>query len=239
MLKERDSLKSYRIFLNHQINSREDSISNIASFYAIKANRLRRHYKFHSSGFVEWKQKEHAKEYLLFPKNIGHYLSIDEVALSQGELYTFITNKVGKGKQHTIIAAIKGTQSESIRKILEKIPLEDREQVKEVTLDMAKNVKNIFPNSYLVIDLFHVVKLVNEALQQIRIKLRWDAIAEENAAIKQAKQKNEKYIPLVFENGDTHWERIQTNGHFLKTKRYTSYSNYTQKWKKHINIQYI
>jgi len=38
---------------------------------------------------------------MLFPKNIGEYLSIDEVSLSQGELYTFVTNKKGRGKKGT------------------------------------------------------------------------------------------------------------------------------------------
>ena len=36
---------------------------------------------------------------MLFPQNIGAYLSIDEVSLSKGELYTFVTNKEGKSKQ--------------------------------------------------------------------------------------------------------------------------------------------
>lgn len=143
----------------------------------------------------------------MFPENIGPYLSIDEVALSQGELYTFLTNKAGKGKQNTIVAAIKGTQSQTIKSVLEKIPLQQREQVQEITMDMAKNmesaVKDIFPESYLVIDRFHVVKLVSESLQQIRIKLRWQAIEDENIAIKQAKEKKEKYVPIVLENGDT------------------------------------
>ncbi len=61
---------------------------------------------------------------MLFPENMGDYLSIDEVALSQGELYTFITNKKGKGKKGTLIASVKGTKSSDIIKVLEKIPLE-------------------------------------------------------------------------------------------------------------------
>ena len=134
-------------------------------------------------------------------------MSIDEVALSQGELYTFLTNKSGKGKQGTLVAAIKGTKSEDIKSVLEKLPLNLRLQVEEITMDMAKNmessVKHLFPNARLVIDRFHVVRLVGEALQQIRIKLRWDAIEKENEDIKQAKQKNEKYIPIVLDNGDT------------------------------------
>lgn len=58
-----------------------------------------RHYKKYSSGFTDWEQKAHAEQYLLFEENMSEYLSIDEVSLSQGELYTFVTNKAGKGKK--------------------------------------------------------------------------------------------------------------------------------------------
>ncbi len=45
-----------------------------------------------------------------------------------------------------------------------------------------------FPESNLITDRFHVVKLVIEALQHQRIKLRWEAIEKENQAIKTAKK---------------------------------------------------
>jgi transposase len=48
---------------------------------------------------------------MLFPENIGPNLSIDEVSLLQGELYTFITNKNGRGKKGSLVASIKGTLS--------------------------------------------------------------------------------------------------------------------------------
>jgi hypothetical protein len=34
-----------------------------------------------------------------FPENIGKRLSIDETSLSNGELYTILTNKAAKGKR--------------------------------------------------------------------------------------------------------------------------------------------
>lgn len=87
---------------------------------------------------------------MIFPENLGKFISIDEVSLSQGELYTFITNKSGKGKQGTLIASIKGTKSKDIIKVLQKIPKEKLSIVSEVTLDMAKNmelaIKTVFPN---------------------------------------------------------------------------------------------
>jgi len=144
---------------------------------------------------------------MIFPENIGEYLSIDEVSLSQGELYTFVTNKNGRGKIGTLVASIKGTLSKDIIQVLEKLPLEARMQVKEVTLDMAKNmeaaVKPCFPNAKLVTDRFHVVKLAIDALQHIRIKLRWKELDEENLAIEEAKKQGVKYIPKVLSNGDT------------------------------------
>lgn len=144
---------------------------------------------------------------MIFPKNIGSFISIDEVSLSQGELYTFITNKSGKGKQGTIIASIKGTKSKDIIEVLNKLPKEKIKLVKEVTLDMAKNmelaIKTIFPNVKIVTDRFHVVKLVIEALQHIRIKYRWIEIDKENQAVANAKEYGNTYYIKTFDNGDT------------------------------------
>lgn len=138
---------------------------------------------------------------------MGYNLSIDEVSLSQGELYTFVTNKQGKGKNGTLVASIKGTLSRDIIAVLEKISISRRLQVKEVTLDMAKNmeaaVKTVFTAATLVTDRFHVVKLALEALQHIRINKRWEEMDIENEAIASAKKENRKYESLILENGDT------------------------------------
>lgn len=168
---------------------------------------MNQHYKKHSSGFKDWQQKAHAEDYLLFEENIGAYLSIDEVSLSKGELYTFLTNKSGKGKKGTLVACIKGTLSKDIIEVLEKISIEKRSQVKEVTLDMAKNMeaamKKVFANAKLVTDRFHVVRLAMEALQHIRVNLKWEEMDKENEALKAAKEKNEQYVAEELENGDT------------------------------------
>lgn len=189
------------------MDTREDTIANIGSFYGVKRGKLNRHYKKNSSGYKDWVQKPHAEDYLLFPQNIGSYLSIDEVSLSQGELYTFVTNKAGKGKQGTLVASIKGTLSKDIIEVLLKLNADKRLQVKEVTLDMAKNmevaVRTVFTNATLVTDRFHVVKLAMEALQHIRINERWKEMDKENDAIKKAKEANNLYEPVSFENGDT------------------------------------
>jgi hypothetical protein len=43
--------------------------------------------------------KLHAKDWLIFPENLGKRLSIDETALSNGELYTILTNKAAKERK--------------------------------------------------------------------------------------------------------------------------------------------
>ncbi|WP_262482313.1 transposase [Arenibacter certesii] len=50
-------------------------------------------------------------------------------------------------------------------------------------------VKACFPKARQVTDRFHVQKLALEALQDIRIKHRWDAIDQENQQIKDQAQK--------------------------------------------------
>nr|WP_244092583.1 transposase [Flavobacterium psychrophilum] len=141
---------------------------------------------------------------MIYPENIGENLSIDEVSLSKGELYTFVTNKQGRGKKKTLVASIKGTKSQDIINVLSLISLEKRKLVKEITLDMASNMqlasRMCFPESSLVTDRFHVVKLVMEALQHLRIKYRWEEIEKENQAIKIANEQNLKYITLTFDN---------------------------------------
>ena len=99
------------------------------------------------------------------------------------------------------------------------LPVEHRNQVKEVTLDMAKNmesaIKMSFPKASIVTDRFHVVKLVIDALQHIRIKHRWIEIDKENEQIKQAKEKGVKYKSKVFENGDSPKQLLARSRHFL------------------------
>lgn len=68
---------------------------------------------------------------------------------------------------------------------------------------MEKIARYTFPNANLVTDRFHVQKLAYEAVQEIRIKHRWEAIEQENNEIELGKETQQEYIPEVFENGDT------------------------------------
>lgn len=159
---------------------------------------------------------------------MGEYLSIDETALSKGELYTIITNKDAKGKKGAIVAIMAGTKVEPIIEQLLKIPKSKRNMVKEITLDMANSMKFIakkcFPKALQVTDRFHVQKLALEALQDIRIKHRWEAIDLENEQIKEAKTKQIQFKPETFYNGDTTKQLLARSRYLL----YKAPNNWTQ-----------
>lgn len=171
------------------------------------------------SDFLSWEQISHAQEYILFPENIGPNLCIDETALSNGELVTIVINKSGHGKQGTLVAIIKGTKAEDIVNRLSKIPQTLREQVRNITLDMANSMYAIarqsFPKALQIIDRFHVQKLMYEALQDLRIQYRWQAMDEENKAIKEDKEKEEEYLPKKFDNGDTQKQLLARSRYLL------------------------
>jgi len=156
---------------------------------------------------------------LLYPENLSFQISIDEVSVSQGELYTFVTSKLGRGKKRTIIASIKGTKAKDIINVLSKIPEASRNQVKEVTLDMAKNMESSIKNSFLkadiVTDRFHVVKLVIDALQHIRIKHRWAEIDQENKMLSLAKKEGLQYSQRLLSNGDSFKQLLARSRYIL------------------------
>ncbi len=176
---------------------------------------------------------------MLFPDNIGTQLSIDETSLSNGELYTVLTNKAGKGRKGTIVAMIEGTGSDQIIEVIERIPKKLRATVKEITLDMAGSMSKVvvkcFPNATKVIDRFHVQKLAYDAVQEIRIAHRWNAINEETNAIENAKSDNIKYIPKVFQNGDTRKQLLARSRYLL----FKSQEKWTEKQKVRAKILFI
>ena len=122
-----------------------------------------------------------------------------------------------------MVASIKGTKANEIIAVLEKLSESKRLQVKEVTLDMAKNmeftVKKSFTKCTLVTDRFDVVKLAMEALQHIRINLRWEELDIENKAIEKAKKQGVKYEPTELENGDSPKQLLARCRYILAKKR--------------------
>lgn len=195
------------------------SLASIAKANRIPIKEFEKQYKEHLSDFDTWDQKDHAEHWMLFPHNVESKLSIDEVALTNGELYTVVTNKAAHGKKGALVAMVEGTKAEEISQVLAKIPLTERQRVTEVTLDMAETMEAIvrksFPNAKLVTDRFHAQQLVSEAVQEMRIVLRHEAIKEENEAIQKARKEKTPYRSAVFVNGDTKKQLLARSRHLL------------------------
>lgn len=66
---------------------------------------------------------------------------MDETCLSQGELYTIVTNKDAHGGKGALIGMFKGTKSEDILQYLYLIPRSKRLKVKEITIDLSPTMK--------------------------------------------------------------------------------------------------
>ena len=187
--------------------------------YRIEGDKFERQYKEHLSGFNEWDQLGHAEEWMVFERNVGERLSIDETSLSKGELYTIITNKDAHGGKGTLVAMVRGTKAETVINAVKHMGEDSREKVMEVTMDLSESMRKIvevcFPKATRVIDRFHVQKLALEAVQEIRIKRRWEAIDADNKAKAVAKRNGEDYVPYTFDNGDTRKELLARSRHLL------------------------
>ncbi len=188
-------------------------------FYHIDSHTFEKQYKESLSGYRDWDQLEHADEWLLFSDNIGPRLAIDESSLSNGELYTFVTNRDARTRERSLVAVVAGTKSEDVIAVLLRVDEDKRNAVKEVTLDlsdsMRKIVRTAFPKASRVIDRFHIQKLACDAVQELRIKHRWDAIQQANDEMEEAKMCGKDYIPFRYPNGDTRKELLIRSRYLL------------------------
>ena len=146
-------------------------------------------------------------------------MSLDETCLSNGDVYTILTNKAAHGGKGTVAAMIRGVATDVVSSVLKKIPLSKRLKVKTVTTDLSSammlTVRKTFPGASLINDRFHVQQLISEAVDQLRIRHRWEVLEAENKAIREhrarrkaAKTKEERELigqwePERMDNGET------------------------------------
>ena len=169
---------------------------------------------------------------------MGSRLAIDETSLSNGELYTFVSNRDACTRECSLIAVVAGTKSEDVIAVLQQIKEERRYAVEEVTLDlsdsMRKIVRTAFPKASRVIDRFHIQKLACDAVQELRIRHRWDAIQQANEEMEEVKQYGGDYVPYRYPNGDTRRELLIRSRYLL----FKSANNWTEKQKQRAVILY-
>lgn len=208
----------------------------LEDFYHIESSTFEKQYKDIFSGYRTWTELDHADKWLVYPENIGPNLAIDETSLSGGDLYTIVTNRDRHGRERCIVAVVAGTKAETVVSALRHIPWSLLRSVEEITLDlsdsMRKIVRQCFPNASRVIDRFHIQKLACDAVQEMRIKFRWDAIQEANDEMEEAKGKGLEYSPKRYENGDTKKELLARSRYLLfkSTDKWTE----SQKLRAHI-----
>ena len=166
------------------------SANSIGKYFRVNGSTLAQQYKDYLSGFWKWDQIEHAEDWILFPTNLGEVTCIDEVALSDGELYTVVSNARARCQKGSLVAMIKGVRSVEVS-------------------------DTCFPKASIVSDRFHVQQLPSEALQEMRIKYRWEAIEEENNLVKQVREKGQLYQPEILSNGDTKKQLLARSRYLL------------------------
>lgn len=229
----------------------------VAHHMGVKEDTLRRHYKNNWSGFHQWQQLMHAEKYLLYPQNRTTHMAIDEVILSQGELYTILSSRDRTGPKGKIAAVIRGTKAEDLISVLSKLPESLRESVMEVTLNMSmsmvKAAQWAFPMAYSVTDRFHVERLSADDVQQVRIDQRWKQTDREAKAIIKSKKQGTKYKPIILTYGETpkqllarsryilykmphQWNKSQIHRAFLL---FQLYPNIEQAYNFHMNFKNI
>ena len=183
---------------------------------------------------------DHAADYLLYPENMGKNLSIDETCLSSGEVYTFLTNKDGHGGPGTMVAVVHGTKAETVIAVLEQISGQRRKEVEEITLDLSSSMmliaRTVFPQARITNDRFHVQKLYYDALDDLRITLRWMARDLENEEIKRCREKGVPYIPFRYANGDTR-KQLLARAKFILTKHESKWTK-SQRWRADIIFEF-
>jgi len=206
-----------------EIEKNPIEISTVARANKLKPNTLEKQYKNVLSDYGQFKlsqARQIEKEAFVFPENFGEDMAIDETGLINGELYTILINKEAKGKKGSLAAIIKGTKSSIItREITETVGFKKLVGIKEITLDLSNSmdwaVREIAPNGIHTYDRFHVQQVVSDAVQSLRINLRWKAIEEENQAILKAKELKVEFSPKIFSNGDSRKQLLARSRYFL------------------------
>jgi transposase len=170
---------------------------SLEPYYKINGDRLERAYKDYLSNFRQWEQKPHASDWILLEKNMGPRLSIDETSL-QEDLFTILSNKDGHGRRGTVIAAVRGTKASEVIRILMQIPQEKRIEVTEVTMDFSDSmysiVRAVFPNATIVIDCFHIIKRCGDAVEEIRLRSKREAIKDQRKRQAEFRNKLERRV---------------------------------------------
>ena len=139
-------------------------------------------------------------------ENFGSHMTVDEKQIGK-KMYTIMTNaRTGK------IALLAQTMKpEELKQAIDSYLSEKAIEVKSVSCDMSpsykKFCKEAFPNTRLVVDKFHVIKHLMDALQQVRKQLKTQCLNNDKTLVKQP-------------DGDLPQDMVWTDIELLERSRY-------------------
>ena len=120
--------------------------------------------------------KKQRTVYIAKAENVGENMSIDDKVIS-GKSFTIMSNQ-DTGK---IAFAIDSVKVEEIRKGVEFLG-ESIKRIKNISCDMAPSYLNfcrtILPFALIIIDKFHVMSYIYDAVQSVRMQLRKEVIEQ-------------------------------------------------------------
>ena len=162
-------------------------------------------------------------------------LNMDEKHINNE--YSTILSNSDKKLKNKICAIVPWVWAwKNIRKLKKFFTKKQRDQVKEICVDMAnwmiKVAKETFRKAIIVIDRYHVRNLVNEMIWAVKIRIKVKLSREEDKRKKLAKEKKRKYKAKRYWNWETKVEMI-TRCHYQIKK---NIQNWTLKEKKRWNV---
>lgn len=151
---------------------------------------------------------------ITLPQEMG----IDGVCVGRGAhkksycLLTDITN-------HTVIELLSKNTELEVARFLKQVP--GAENLKVIVIDMAKGflavIKKLFPNVVIVIDAYHVLRLLNDAVTNI-VKTKQAGLTE--SEIGELMKGGNRFLLLKRRSELTDQERIQLNSWFEKVPEF-------------------
>lgn len=133
------------------------------------------------------------------------YMGIDELDIA-GAARGVITNL----SNNSAIEFLKDCSAKTFRAYFEQMP--NRDAVKGVSMDCTARYKHLihdlFPNAKVVADKFHILKMAEDAVDKVRLRIRKEIDAKRT----KLKLMHDKYILKTREHDLEDWQRDKLNG---------------------------
>lgn len=99
------------------------------------------------------------------------FLGVDEKSFKKGQSYVTLLYNL---ENPSVIDVAEERKEESLKQILNTIPLNERTKIKAVAVDMweafSKAIKEILPGADIVFDKFHILSHLSKAVNQVRVE---------------------------------------------------------------------